>query len=213
MSRQPANDAVARFVAQWRASRTDLDPTSTEVIGRISRLSRIFQRRADGWLSKYELTWETFAVLGALLRQGPPYRLTPTALYRNAMLTSGAITNRIARAEAMGWVTREPDPDDARSSAVRLTQKGLKLANRVIKLHFSEQAKLLAPLGTADCAQLARLLSLLAAHHEGEAAEVGVGAGVGAAVRVKPAAASPAGKAIKRLPNARPARASARAGR
>jgi DNA-binding MarR family transcriptional regulator len=173
MSRQPADDAVARFVAQWRASRSDLDPTPTEVIGRISRLARIFQRRADAWLSEYDLTWETFAVLGALLRQGPPYRLTPTALYRQALLTSGAITNRIARAEAMGWVTREADPLDARSSAVRLTPKGLKLANRVIERHFAEQAGLLGALNEAEQAQLARLLSLLAADHEGDTDDSG----------------------------------------
>ena len=98
MSRHQADDAVGQFVAQWRASRLDLDPAPTEVIGRITRLARIFQRRADGWLAEFDLTWETFAVLGALLRQGPPYRLTPTALYRQALLTSGAITNRIARA-------------------------------------------------------------------------------------------------------------------
>jgi DNA-binding MarR family transcriptional regulator len=168
MSRHQADDAVGQFVAQWRASRLDLDPAPTEVIGRITRLARIFQRRADGWLAEFDLTWETFAVLGALLRQGPPYRLTPTALYRQALLTSGAITNRIARAEAMGWVAREPDPLDARSSAVRLTPKGLKLANRVIERHFAEQARLLDVLGEADRNTLARLLSLLAAEHEQE---------------------------------------------
>jgi DNA-binding MarR family transcriptional regulator len=168
MSRYQADDAVGRFVAQWRASRDDLDPAPTEVIGRITRLARIFQRRADGWLAEFDLTWETFAVLGALLRQGPPYTLTPTALYRQALLTSGAITNRIARAEAMGWVTREPDPLDARSSAVRLTPRGLKLANRVIERHFAEQARLLEVLSEAERSTLARLLSQLAAGHEQE---------------------------------------------
>ncbi|MBC7778877.1 MAG: MarR family transcriptional regulator [Proteobacteria bacterium] len=170
MSRQPAQDAVALFVAQWRALRPELEPAPTEVIGRVSRLARIFQRRADTWLAEFDLTWETFAVLGALLRQGAPYRLTPTALYRQALLTSGAITNRIARAEAMGWVAREPDPDDARSSAVRLTPKGLKLANRVIERHFAEQAGLLAALSKAEQAQLAKLLSRLAAAHETDTA-------------------------------------------
>ncbi len=160
MSRHQADDAVGRFVAQWRAGRDDLDPAPTEVIGRITRLARIFQRRADGWLAEFDLTWETFAVLGALLRQGPPYTLTPTALYRQALLTSGAITN------PMGWVTREPDPLDARSSAVRLTPKGLKLANRVIERHFAEQARLLEVLSEAERTTLARLLSLLAAGHE-----------------------------------------------
>jgi DNA-binding MarR family transcriptional regulator len=187
MSRQPAPDAVALFVAQWRASRSDLDPTPTEVIGRISRLSRIFQRRADGWLAEYELTWETFAVLGALLRQGAPWRLTPTALYRNALLTSGAITNRIARAEAMGWVAREPDPEDARSSAVRLTPKGLRLANRVIARHFSEQKKLLAALSETEQAQLARLLSLLASDHERETPEAPSGTRIAGRARRRPA--------------------------
>jgi DNA-binding MarR family transcriptional regulator len=66
----------------------------------------------------------------------------------------------------MGWVAREPDPLDARSSAVRLTPKGMKLANRVIERHFAEQARLLEPLGKTDRETLARLLSVLAAEHE-----------------------------------------------
>ncbi|MBY0439206.1 MAG: winged helix DNA-binding protein, partial [Burkholderiales bacterium] len=91
-------------------------------------------------------------------------------------LTSGAITNRIARAEAMGWVTREPDPLDARSSAVRLTPKGLKLANRVIERHFAEQARLLEALSDTERGTLARLLSLLATAHEQDAEAAPAGA-------------------------------------
>jgi DNA-binding MarR family transcriptional regulator len=61
---------------------------------------------------------------------------------------------------------REPDPLDARSSAVRLTPKGLKLANQVIERHFAEQAKLLEVLDESERNTLARLLSRLAAEHE-----------------------------------------------
>jgi DNA-binding MarR family transcriptional regulator len=66
----------------------------------------------------------------------------------------------------MGWVMREPDPLDARSSAEQLAPRGLRLANQVTERHFDEQAKLRAVLDESERDTLARLLSRLATEHE-----------------------------------------------
>ena len=42
-------------------------------------------------------------VLATLRRAGPPYRLTPTRLYEELVLTSGAVTHRVDALERPGW--------------------------------------------------------------------------------------------------------------
>src|SRR5205085_1527378 len=65
-----------------------------------------------------------FDVLAALRRQGPPYRLSPGALLRATLVTSGTMTNRLDRLEQAGLVRRAPDPEDKRGVLVSLTAAG-----------------------------------------------------------------------------------------
>ena len=74
-------------------------------------------------------------------RAGPPYELRPRDILREGLLSSGAVTNRVDRAEKMGLVERRPDPADRRSVIVRLTPAGLRLADEVIVQHFSGLAE------------------------------------------------------------------------
>jgi DNA-binding MarR family transcriptional regulator len=120
-------------------------------------------READSWLAPLGLTFESFSVLVTLRRSGPPYELNPTALYRESLLSSGAITNRIDRVEDAGLVRRLPDPRDRRGTIVRLTPKGVALADRAIARHFANMAQLLTSLEFGErellIAVLAKLLS------------------------------------------------------
>ena len=54
-------------------------------------------------------TWE-FDVLSALRRQGPPYQLSPGALLRATLVTSGTMTNRIDRLAERGPGQPAPRP-------------------------------------------------------------------------------------------------------
>ena len=71
-----------------------------------------------------DLHGESFDVLASLRRSGTPYQLSPTELYREMMLTSGAMTNRIDRFEEAGLVMRRHDPADRRGKLVRLDAEG-----------------------------------------------------------------------------------------
>lgn len=91
--------------------------------------------------------WE-LEILAALRRSGgPPYRLTPGALLEEAQLTSGAITKRVARLEAKGWVRREVDPEDRRQILVVLTEEGLGRAGSVFGSMSKTEEALLEGLG------------------------------------------------------------------
>lgn len=154
-------DSVERLLSEWRRERPDLDPSPVGVQGRIMLLSAHLMRQSEDWLAPLGLGWEAFSLIVTLRRSGEPYELRPTDILRESLLTSGAITNRIDRVEKMGLVERRPDSNDRRSSAVRLTPAGLKLANEAIALHFAGVDERLDVLSTTERRQLAGLLSKL----------------------------------------------------
>lgn len=154
-------DSIETLLAEWRTARPDLDPWPFSLFGRIWRLSANLLGDAETWLSPAGLSFEAFSVIVTLRRSGPPYQLNPTTLYRESLLSSGAITNRIDRVEAEGLVKRLPDPNDRRGTIVRLTPKGLALADRAIKLHFEALAEEFAVLDKQERATLAALLGKL----------------------------------------------------
>ena len=162
MSRKPANtDSIAIFIADWQRERPDLDPWPLGIFGRTSRIDSRFLKRADTWLSPLGLGWETFSLIAALRRSGKPYQLNPTELQRQSLLTSGAMTNRIDRVEALGLVERRPDTADRRGVIVRLTPAGRALADKAIAVHFSHTAEVLGTLNTREREQLNQLLAKL----------------------------------------------------
>ena len=158
---ETTRDAIDRIIDQWRQERPDLDYSPVEVIGRISRLSQILERGLDETFATFGLNRSGFDVLATLRRSGPPYRLTPTMLFRELLRSSGTMTNRIDRLEQAGLVRRIPDPDDRRGVLVELTPEGLDLLDRVADEHLSNERRLLAGLSSHDQRELAALLRKL----------------------------------------------------
>jgi DNA-binding MarR family transcriptional regulator len=74
--------------------------------------------------------WE-FEVLLAL-RRSPDRCRSAGDLLRESQVTSGAITNRVARLEERGWVRRDMCPDDRRQVLVSLTPEGLARADELL---------------------------------------------------------------------------------
>lgn len=154
-------DAVDRVLAQWRTERPDLDPAPMGVVGRISRASRLLERGLAEEFAAHGLQPGEFDLLATLRRSGPPHRLTPGQLVGSAMVTSGAITNRLDRLVAKDLVTRATDPNNRRSVLITLTPAGLRLVDEVVVHHLARERRLLAPLDDADQRQLADLLRRL----------------------------------------------------
>lgn len=163
-----ARDHVDRILEQWHRERPDLDTTPMSVIARISRLSRILERRIAEVLEEHGLNESQFGVLAALRRAGPPYCLSPTALYSSLLISSGAMTNRLDRLTASGLVRRIPDPKDRRSMLVQLTPTGLRAIEQAIAAHTENEQLLLAPLSPAERRTMADLLRKFLAEFEDE---------------------------------------------
>lgn len=143
-------DAVDAIVAQWRSVRPELDLRPMGYLGRLGRFSRLAERAIEAGLAESGLSIADFDVLAALRRSGPPYRLTPTQLYRGMMITSGTMTNRLDRLAERGLVERVDDPHDRRSTQVALTAEGRKLVDAAVEKHVENERKLLSPLTRAE---------------------------------------------------------------
>jgi DNA-binding MarR family transcriptional regulator len=154
-------DPVDRILGQWQRERPDLDRSPMAVVGRISRIARRVDLAQRATFARYELDPPAFDVLATLRRSGEPFALTPGDLMRSAMVTSGAITQRLDRLESRGLVRRDPHPDDGRVVLVSLTPAGRDLVDRVLPDHVATQERLLAGLTRDQRSALADLLRTL----------------------------------------------------
>ena len=154
-------DHVEHLLEQWRRERPDIDASPMGIVARISRLARILDRQVEEGYAEYGLNTAQFGVLAALRRAGEPYCLTPTSLYNSLLVSSGAMTNRLERLTAAGYVRRIPDPSDGRSILVALTPKGKRLIDRVVARHYDLERELLSSLSAADQLRLATTLRKL----------------------------------------------------
>jgi DNA-binding MarR family transcriptional regulator len=170
---QEGEDHVDRVIAEWTRARPTLDLSAVAVAARLGRAARYLDEGLERAFSEYGLSRGTFDVLASLRRAGPPYRRSPTELYRTLMRTSGAMTHRLGRLEAGGLIRRVPDPEDGRSVLVELTPKGRRLVDEVAPAHLENERRLLEPLSEAERTALADLLRKLLLAFEDE--QVGPG--------------------------------------
>jgi len=160
-SGQPGSDEVDEIVARWQSERPDLDVSPLQVLSRVSRLARHLDRARRAAFAAHDLEIWEFDVLSALRRQGPPYQLSPGALLRATLVTSGTMTNRIDRLTAKGLVSRRPDPGDKRGVLVQLTEAGLRTVDNAFAELLAGEEALLTGLDAGQQEELAGLLRIL----------------------------------------------------
>jgi DNA-binding MarR family transcriptional regulator len=153
-----AGDAVDLILEQWARERPDLDCSPMGIIGRITQLQREVHLAQRATFARHGLDAPSFDVLAALRRAGPPYQLTPTALMRTALVTSGAITQRLDRLEQRGLITRTRSEADGRAVVVTLTRAGRKALDAALPDHLETERGLLAGLSEVEQVELAQLL-------------------------------------------------------
>lgn len=154
-------DEVDRLVTSWARERPDLDLSAMQVLSRVSRLARrLDAARKDSFTSHQIVAWE-FDVLAALRRAGRPYTLSPGALIRETLVTSGTMTNRVDRLVSRGMVTRNADPSDRRGVLVTLTPTGRDTVDGALTSLLTAERRLLAGLDHAEQTRLADLLRSL----------------------------------------------------
>jgi DNA-binding MarR family transcriptional regulator len=145
-----ADDRIAEIARQWQAELPGAICPKVELAGRLVMLGALLEARGRRVAEEMGLPVGGIDVLGALLRQGAPYQLTPTQLYQQLLLTSGTVTNRVDRLEAMNYVRRIPSGSDRRSMVVCLTDEGRQAAENAIRRLFDDARSVVDSLGEAE---------------------------------------------------------------
>lgn len=151
-------DKVDRILEQWHRECPDLDVSSMSLIGRFKRISQHLSVEMSKTFADHGLNMASFDVLATLRRTGPPYALSPNDLMASTMVTSGTMTNRIDQLVKAGLVERVRNPEDRRSVAVTLSEKGFSVIDAALKDHVKTQNKLTSSLSEAEHKKLNALL-------------------------------------------------------
>ena len=161
---QDHRDEVDRLIAAWKRERPDVDLSPLAILSRITRISRHLDLARRDAFADLE-TWG-FDVLAALRRAGAPHTLSPSQLMQETMVSSGTMTNRLDRLEELKLITRQPDPSDGRGSLVSLTTLGMKKVDEALDQLIKNERLFLTELSKGEQAELANLLSRLAANFD-----------------------------------------------
>lgn len=153
-------DAVDEIIEQWTRERPDVVVDSIGVVARILRIAKALADHRRRTLAALGVDSATFDLLATLRRSGPPFRMSPAALTQACLVTGGAISQRVARAEAAGLVTTERTAG-GHTSAVALTDLGRERIDRDIADFLGREHELVGHLTPDERTELARLLRRL----------------------------------------------------
>lgn len=171
-------DGVDQLLLDWARERPDLNFSPVGVITRIARARTYLDAELRGVFAQFGLTAADFTVIVTLRRSGAPYTMPQARLMDALGQTSGTVSVRLDRLEHNHVVSREPDPANARSSLVRLTDKGLRLFDEIAPAHLANEDRLLSALSPAERQQLADLLRRLLAGFESATTDVAASLGL-----------------------------------
>jgi deoxyribonuclease V len=162
-----AVDPIDAVLAAWSAEQSRVEMMPVAVTARISRLAHVLQQCMERASSAFGLDWGQFLVLAALRGAGPPFRMLPRDLHRMLLLSPAAVTNRLCRLEAKGFIERTSDQADRRNLPVMLTALGLTMVDRAMAACAQKGHDLFggADLHNVDAA-LREMRCLLAGHEE-----------------------------------------------
>jgi DNA-binding MarR family transcriptional regulator len=132
--RLPGKSFIELITVQWQRERGDLDLSNFLLAIYLMRLGAMIDRDFDRLCQeRYRVSGSDMRVLFALRRGGPPYVKRPTDLFRALLVTSGAMTKKVDRLASLGMVERVRDPGHLGGFLIRLTRKGVQLADEVVE--------------------------------------------------------------------------------
>lgn len=124
---------LRRAAEAWSAELDGLNVTSFLVSVTVQRLSQHVERAFIAVARRYELGPGDARILLVLRRSGPNYAVSPTELFRQLLITSGAVSKQVDRLVEVGLVTRVPDPETLRGLLVRLEPPGRDIADAMMR--------------------------------------------------------------------------------
>jgi DNA-binding MarR family transcriptional regulator len=103
-----------------------------------------------------------YSPLAALDERGPA---SQAELSRLTTIDRSDMVATLDELTGLGYVERNPDPEDRRRNVVTITPAGRRYLHKLDRILGGAQDDLLAPLSPADRTQLVTLLTLVLDHH------------------------------------------------
>lgn len=132
------SDIIDDLVNDWKKERPELDAQAMHVVGRILKLGKTLEKRANQSLSSCGIHYTDLDVLATLRRSGFPFELSPKELMKSVLITSGAMTALLDRLTKLKLIYRSPDSNDGRIKRAGLTKKGILVIDDAIEIRFKE---------------------------------------------------------------------------
>lgn len=126
------NHHIDAVIQQWLIQKPDLESQEMKLIAQLVNCTTLISQKLETLYESYGINRGEFDVLSALRRSGSPYQLSPTMIFSTLMITSGTMTNRLQQLQKKGLIQRSPNPEDARSLLVILSDEGLTLIDKLI---------------------------------------------------------------------------------
>jgi DNA-binding MarR family transcriptional regulator len=164
----PARDYVDQMADYWCREFPDVDPLVKGLSARLRRAAHHLERELRRELYGQGIDIWEFEVLLSL-RRSPGHAKSAGDLLKESQVTSGAITNRIARLEDRGWVRRDVSPSDRRGVVVTLTDEGLKRTDQLLALKTEADRRLFGGLDRRTMERMSSDLRKLLVSLEGPA--------------------------------------------
>lgn len=172
-SEDPESAPSATDIATaWQRERPGTPTESIEIVTPIWWLAKLFTDDRNRALREAGIDAATLDLLSVIRRSGPPYTLSTREIARRTLVTAGAISQRVARAERDGLVQRTPGVTGRRTVLVELTAEGHALIERSVDTVLGREATLVSGLSEHERPVLIALLSKLMSdvrgrtHHE-----------------------------------------------
>ncbi|RFC74594.1 MarR family transcriptional regulator [Streptomyces sp. AcE210] len=155
--------SAADIATAWQRERPGTPTESIEIVTPIWWLAKLFTDDRNRALREAGIDAATLDLLSVIRRSGPPYILSTREIARRTLVTAGAISQRVARAERDGLVNRTPGTTGPRTVLVELTTDGHALIERSVDTVLGREAELVSGLSEHERPVLIGLLDKLMA--------------------------------------------------
>lgn len=157
---RPPMDRADEIARAWQREQPGVPVGSIGVLTRIHQAAKLLADQRRRALTSIGMDAATLDLLSTLRRSGPPYRLSTRDLTTRCLVTAGAITQRVDRAERDGLVRRLAAHRGSRTVRVELTDKGHRAVESAVGELLTHEQTLVDRMDPREQQELARLLAV-----------------------------------------------------
>ncbi|MYR42913.1 MarR family transcriptional regulator [Streptomyces sp. SID5910] len=158
-----AAHSAAGIAEACQRERPGTPTESIEIVTPVWRLAKLFADDRGRVLREAGIDAATLDLLSVVRRSGPPYSVSTREIAQRTLVTAGAISQRVARAEREGLVRRTQGSAGRRTVLVHLTDDGHALIERSVDAVLGWEASLVQGLSESERTVLMHLLDKLMA--------------------------------------------------